>query len=222
MDNKVINKLTLIQENIKRLSIDNFLIPKVICVSKTFHIDKLKPLIDHGHYDFGENKVQEAILKWSKIKKDKLNLKLHMIGKLQTNKAKKAVELFDYIHSLDTTKLANALKKGENEFNKKLKYFIQINIGNEEKKSGIKKNEAKNFLSYCQKELDLDIIGLMIIPPNDGNTKKYFKEISELNSDLGLEHLSMGMSEDYELAIKFNSTFLRIGSAILGPRTVNE
>ena len=116
MDNKVINKLTLIQENIKRLSIDNFLIPKVICVSKTFHIDKLKPLIDHGHYDFGENKVQEAILKWSKIKKDKLNLKLHMIGKLQTNKAKKAVELFDYIHSLDTTKLANA-KKFEGKIN---------------------------------------------------------------------------------------------------------
>ena len=145
MDNKVINKLTLIQENIKRLSIDNFLIPKVICVSKTFHIDKLKPLIDHGHYDFGENKVQEAILKWSKIKKDKSNLKLHMIGKLQTNKAKKAVELFDYIHSLDTTKLANALKKGENEFNKKLKYFIQINIGNEEKNLELRKTKQRIF-----------------------------------------------------------------------------
>ncbi len=204
------------------MSTNNATDPQLICVSKTFSLTKLKPLIDYGHVHYGENKVQEAALKWAEIKKSNSNLKLHMVGKLQTNKAKKALELFDFIHSLDNMKLADVLKKRENESNKKLKYFIQINVGNEEQKSGISKNEAKSFFNYCKKELGLNVIGLMVIPPNDGNAKEYFEETSNLNSDLGLKHLSMGMSDDYELAIKFKSTFLRIGSAILGSRDFSK
>ena len=200
----------------------NSIKPEVVCVSKTFSIEHIKPLIDHGHKHFGENKVQEAEKKWNEIRKIKKELKLHMVGKLQTNKAKKAVEVFDFIHSLDSSKLANMLKKRETELKKKLFYFIQINIGEEIQKGGISPNEAKEFLKFCQTEVNLDVIGLMVIPPNDSNTEKYFEEISKLNFNLGLKHLSMGMSEDYKIAVKFKSTFLRIGSAILGPRAINK
>jgi len=185
-------------------------------------MQKLKPLIDFGHCHFGENKVQEASEKWSEIKETRKDLKIHMVGRLQTNKAKKAVRLFDFIHSLDSIKLADALKKSESEFNKKISYFIQINIGNENQKSGIYSKDAKDFLKYCIDEAKLNIIGLMVIPPNDENTVKYFQDTSNLNSELGLKDLSMGMSSDYELAIKFKATFLRIGSGILGPRNLKE
>tara|TARA_B100000287_G_scaffold29820_1_gene28032 strand:- start:2568 stop:3236 length:669 start_codon:yes stop_codon:yes gene_type:complete len=222
MTDESINKLTLIQDNIKKLRTNNLNKPEIICVSKTFSIDRLKPLINHGHFHFGENKVQEAEEKWSKIKKENLNLKLHMVGRLQSNKAKKAVQLFDFIHSLDNTKLADTLSKRELELNKKLSYFIQINIGNESQKSGISSESAKDFLKYCTKEINLNVIGLMVIPPNDNNPSRYFEKISKLNSNLGLEHLSMGMSSDYEAAVKFNSTFLRIGSGILGERNTNK
>ena len=222
MTDESINKLTLIQDNIKKLRTNNLNKPEIICVSKTFSIDRLKPLINHGHFHFGENKVQEAEEKWSKIKKENLNLKLHMVGRLQSNKAKKAVQLFDFIHSLDNTKLADTLSKRELELNKKLSYFIQINIGNESQKSGISSESAKDFLKYCTKEINLNVIGLMVIPPNDNNPSRYFEKISKLNSNLGLEHLSMGMTSDYEAAVKFNSTFLRIGSGILGERNTNK
>ena len=221
-DIKSINKLTLIQDNIKKIGINNFIKPEIICVSKTFSIDVLRPLIDRGHIHFGENKVQEAEKKWTKIKESNSALKLHMIGKLQSNKAKKAVELFDFIHSLDSAKLADVLKKRELELNKKISYFIQVNVGSESQKAGITADIVSDFLKYCSNEVKLNVIGLMIIPPNDNNTEKYFEKISKLNSDLGLKHLSMGMSSDYELAVKFSSTFLRIGSAILGARNTNK
>ena len=219
MSNETINKLKLIQHNIENLNY-NVSKPNIICISKTFSMQKLKPLIDFGHHHFGENKVQEASEKWSEIKETHKDLKIHMVGKLQTNKAKKAVRLFDFIHSLDSIKLADALKKSESEFNKKISYFIQINIGNETQKSGIYAKDAKDFLKYCIEEAKLNIIGLMVIPPNDENTARYFQDISNLNSELGLKNLSMGMSSDYELAIKFKATFLRIGSGILGPRNI--
>ena len=190
--------------------------PKIICVSKTFSIDKLNPLIEHGHRHFGENKVQEAIIKWSNLKKTNTNLKLHMVGRLQTNKVKKALGLFDFIHSLDSMKLADILKKYEQALSKKLSYFIQINIGNENQKSGILPKDAKSFARYCTEEINLNVIGLMVIPPNDDKTAEYFEKVSNLNSDLGFKELSMGMSADYLEAVKFNSTFLRIGSSILG------
>ena len=177
-------------------------------------------LINSGHNDFGENKVQEAEEKWQEILKINKNLKIHMIGKLQSNKAKKAVKIFNYIHSLDSIKLADVCKKSEDEFNKKISYFIQVNVGNETQKSGIPIKETKDFVKYCVEEKDLNVIGLMVIPPNDDNTEKYFKEVSDLNFNLGLKDLSMGMSSDYNLAVKYKSTFLRIGSAILGPRGV--
>ena len=221
MSDETINKLKLIQHNIESLNY-NVVKPNIICVSKTFSIQKLKPLIDFGHCHFGENKVQEAVGKWSQIKEEHKDLKIHMVGKLQTNKVKKAVRLFDFIHSLDSIKLADSLKKSESEFNKKISYFIQINIGNETQKSGIYAKDAKDFLKYCIEEAKLNIIGLMVIPPNDENTAKYFQDTLNLNSELGLKDLSMGMSSDYELAIKFKATFLRIGSGILGPRNLKE
>ena len=177
------------------------------------------PLIDYGHTDFGENKVQEAFSKWSEIKKIKSDLKLHMVGKLQSNKAKKAVEIFDYIHSLDSQKLADTLSKCQSEINKSINYFIQVNIGNESQKSGIPYNEVDSFYNYCSKEKNMNILGLMAIPPNDDNTAKYFQSLSELNYSLGLKELSMGMSSDYMTAIDFKATFLRIGSSIFGKRT---
>ena len=221
MNDEAINKLKLIQDNIKN-SNHNSSKPNIICVSKTFSMDKLKGLIDFGHHHFGENKVQEAEVKWTEIKKINTDLKIHMVGKLQTNKAKKAIKVFDFIHSLDNQKLADVLRKNEEESGKKISYFIQINIGNENQKSGISSKDAKDFLNYCSKENKLNVVGLMVIPPNDENTEKYFEEVSNLNSELGLKDLSMGMSSDYEIALKFKSTFLRIGSAILGPRSFKK
>ena len=218
MSNETINKLISIQENIKNSNVKNVNPAQVICVSKTFALSKLLPLIDYGHRHFGENKVQEAEAKWSEIKKNKKDIKLHMVGRLQTNKVKKAVKIFDFIHSVDSEKLADSLKKREIEINKKLSYFIQINLGNEVQKGGINKNEAKSFLDYCNGKLDMNVIGLMAIPPFDENPEKYFNDISSLNSKLGLKNLSLGMSNDYNLASKYGSTFIRIGSAILGER----
>jgi hypothetical protein len=177
------------------------------------------PLIELGHNHFGENKVQEAGTKWNQIKKEKNNLQLHMVGKLQSNKAKKAVEIFDYIHSLDSQKLADVLSKCQNEINKSINYFIQVNIGNESQKAGIQYNEVDEFYNYCTREKKMNIIGLMAIPPNDDNVEKYFKSLSELNSSLGLKELSMGMSSDYMKAINYKATYLRIGSAIFGERS---
>ncbi len=191
---------------------------KIIAVSKTFSLEQIKPLIDYGHDHFGENKVQEAKIKWAEQKKISKHLKLHMIGKLQRNKVKEAVQTFDYIHSLDNQKLADEIVKHQRNLNKKLQYFIQVNIGNEIQKSGISVNELDSFYNYCIKELNLKVIGLMVIPPNDMNTEKYFKSINELNQSLGLEDLSMGMSADYLKAVKYRSTFLRIGSSIFGSR----
>jgi pyridoxal phosphate enzyme (YggS family) len=191
----------------------------IIAVSKTFTLNHIRPLIDAGHSHYGENKVQEAISKWSVIKNEKQNLKLHMIGKLQTNKAKKAAQIFDYIHSLDNQKLADILAICEKNNNKPLKYFIQVNIGNELQKSGMPLNEVDAFYNYCTKEKNLDVIGLMVIPPNEVNSKKYFKALNEYNSSLELKELSMGMSADYEDAVTYNATFVRIGSLIFGSRT---
>ena len=221
MSDESINKLKLIQDNIKNLNY-NAGKANIICVSKTFPLEKIKPLIDSGHNHFGENKVQEALDKWSEIKKTNKDLKIHMVGRLQTNKVKKAINIFDFIHSLDSIKLADALKKSESDFNKKLSYFIQINIGNENQKSGIQTKDAKDFLKYCTDEAKLNVKGLMVLPPNDENMAKYFEDTSLLNSELGLKDLSMGMSSDYKLAIKFKSTFLRIGSGILGPREIKK
>ncbi len=191
----------------------------IIAVSKTFSIDHVQPLIDHGHNHFGENKVQEASAKWSEVKKLKKDLKLHMIGKLQSNKAKDALKLFDYIHSLDNQKLADTLSRHQSNLGKKLKYFIQINIGNEIQKSGLPVEELDDFYNYCINEINLKIIGLMVIPPNDENSEKYFKSLHELNKSLALKDLSMGMSADYINAIKHGSTFVRIGSSIFGKRS---
>ena len=203
-------------ENIKSL-INNSNV-KIIAVSKTFSYDHICPLVDYGHLHFGENKVQEAQSKWAEIKKNKPSIKLHMIGRLQTNKAKEAVMLFDYIHSLDNQKLANTLAKQENNLNKKLKYFIQVNIGNEKQKSGINIDVLDDFYYYCTRELKIDIIGLMVIPPNDGQEIVYFKKLMELNKLLGLKELSMGMSSDFKIALNYETTFIRIGTSIFGNR----
>ena len=208
------NKIKLNIASIKHIQKVN-----IIAVSKTFTIEHIKPLLDHGHHHFGENKVQEAISKWSEVKKKNENLKLHMIGKLQSNKAKDAVKLFDYIHSVDNQKLADALSKHQKNLNKNLKYFIQVNIGNEVQKSGIPVNELDAFYNYCVNEISLKIIGLMIIPPNEKHTEKYFKSLCELNKTLALENLSMGMSADYMEAVKNGSNFVRIGSSIFGSRS---
>ena len=191
----------------------------IIAVSKTFPIEHINPLIKHGHQHFGENKVQEALSKWIEIKRDNQNLKLHMIGKLQSNKAKDAVKLFDYIHSLDNQKLADSLAKHQLNLKKSLKYFIQVNIGNEMQKSGISVNELDPFYNYCKNEIDLNIIGLMVIPPNDNNPEKYFKSLHELNRSFALKELSMGMSADYIKAVDHGSTFVRVGSSIFGERS---
>ena len=191
----------------------------IIAVSKTFTYDHIKPLVDFGHIHFGENKVQEAESKWVKVKS--LNnppIQLHMIGKLQSNKAKKAVQIFDYIHSLDSEKLANALSKYEKQLNKNIKYFIQVNIGQETQKSGVDPGSVDEFYTYVTNKLNLNVIGLMAIPPADGNEDKYFKYLYEANASLELKDLSMGMSADYEKALNHKATFLRLGSSIFGNR----
>lgn len=191
----------------------------IVAVSKTMTIEHIKPLIDYGHQHFGENKVQEAISKWSDVKKKNENLKLHMIGKLQSNKAKDAVKLFDYIHSLDNQKLAETLAKHQTSLKKRLNYFIQVNIGKEIQKSGIPVGDLDSFYTYCKNEINLNILGLMVIPPNDNNPEKYFKFLNELNKSLALQDLSMGMSADYAEAIKYGATFIRVGSSIFGERS---
>ena len=213
----IVDRFEKIKLNIASLKSDKPV--NIIAVSKTFTLDHIKPLTNHGHNHFGENKVQEALAKWSDQKKENRNLKLHMIGKLQSNKAKDAVRLFDYIHSVDNQKLADVLAKQQKNFNKNLKYFIQVNIGNEIQKSGIPVGELDAFYNYCTNEIDLNIVGLMVIPPLDDNTEKYFKSLNELNKSLALENLSMGMSADYLEAIKNGSNFVRIGSSIFGPRS---
>ena len=212
----IVESFKKIQLIIKKIAINKPV--NVIAVSKTFPIEHIQPLIDYGHLHFGENKVQEAISKWAVPKKNNKVLKLHMVGKLQTNKAKDAIKIFDYIHSLDSQKLADILSRNQKEVNKSLNYFIQVNIGNESQKSGIPFNEVDEFYTYCRNENDMNILGLMAIPPNDDNTEKYFKSISELNYSLGLRELSMGMSSDYKLALNYKATYLRIGSLIFGNR----
>ena len=177
----------------------------------------IKPLIDYGHQHFGENKVQEALEKWSDVKNSKENIQLHMIGKLQTNKVKFAVKLFDYIHSVDNKKLAQKIADEQKKVNKKIKIFIQVNIGDEEQKSGLKKTEVSDLISFC-KEINLDVVGLMCLPPADDNSSFYFNEMNLLNRSFGLSELSMGMSSDYIEAAKNSATYLRIGSGIFGKR----
>ena len=215
--NIIIQRFNKIQSNIA--SIKPVKPVNIIAVSKTFPLEHIQPLVDHGHTHFGENKVQEASAKWSELKKDNQNLKLHMIGKLQSNKAKDAVKIFDYIHSLDSQKLADALAKHQKSLNKTINYFIQVNIGNEIQKSGIPVSELDPFYNYCAQVINLKIIGLMVIPPNDNNSEKYFKSLNELNKSLALKNLSMGMSADYIDAIKNGATFVRIGSSIFGARS---
>ena len=213
-----VNNLIKIQNQLKDLNEkrlkDN---TKIIAVSKTFPINKILPLIEHGHTDFGENKVQEAIEKWTDVKLNNDKIKLHMIGKLQTNKVKFAVKLFDYIHSLDSEKLAKKISDEQIKINKKIKIFIQVNIGSEDQKSGIKKNDISGLVSYCKK-INLDVIGLMCIPPINSNNEKYYEEMQLLNKNFSFRELSMGMSSDYLKASENSATYLRIGSSIFGQR----
>ena len=219
MHNTVKNLLD-IDNNIKvylnKLNINNN--PKIVAVSKTFKIDKILPLIEYGHIDYGENKVQEAVEKWTEIKKINSKVRLHMIGKLQTNKVKFAVQIFDYIHSVDSVKLAKKIADEQNKINKKIKIFLQVNIGDENQKSGINKNDVIQLVSYC-KEIDLDLIGLMCIPPANIDPEDYFEEMNKLNKTLDLSELSMGMSSDFLIAAKHYSTFVRVGSGIFGQRS---
>ena len=219
MHNTVKNLIDIknnINIHLNKLNIDNH--PKIVAVSKTFKIDKILPLIDHGHLDYGENKVQEAVEKWTEIKKTNSQLRLHMVGKLQTNKVKFAVQIFDYIHSVDSEKLARKIADEQNKINKKIKIFLQVNIGDENQKSGINKNDVSKLALFC-KEIGLDVIGLMCIPPVDNEPEVYFKEMNKLNKFLGFVNLSMGMSSDYLKATEYLSTYLRIGSSIFGSRS---
>ena len=204
--NDIINK--------KQLKTD----PKIIVVTKTFPLDKIIPLLKNGHIHYGENKIQEAEDKWNETKNHYKNLKLHMIGKLQTNKAKKAVKLFDYIHSLDNDKLASKLSHYQKELSKKIKLFIQVNLGNDKHKSGVMLNELNNFYNFCTKDLSLTVIGLMCLPPIDSNSEEYFKLLKKTAETLNLNELSMGMSSDFEQAVLNGSTYLRLGTLILGKR----
>ena len=215
--NNIVESFNKIKLNINKLQKKQEV--NIVAISKTFPIQHIKPLIDYGHNHFGENKVQEALSKWSEVKKNNSKLYLHMVGKLQSNKAKDASKIFDYIHSLDNQKLADILSNCEKNNNKMLKYFIQVNLGNETQKSGLPINEVEPFFNYCTKEKKLNVIGLMIIPPNDANTISYFKNINQLNSSIGLKELSMGMSADYEKAIAYGATFVRLGSVIFGKRS---
>ena len=194
--------------------------PEVIAISKTFKADKILPLLEAGHIHYGENKIQETEDKWVDLKKKYKNIKLHLVGKLQSNKAKKAVMLFDYIHSLDNVKLATKINQYEKQLNKKTKIFIQVNVANENQKSGVLLNELDSFYNYCKKNLALNIIGLMVLPPLDDDPSKYFKILRDKSIELNLKDLSMGMSSDYEKALSFNSTFIRLGTAIFGNRNV--
>ncbi len=210
-----------IQSEIKELLIKNNSQDRdlnIIIICKTFSMDKILPLIDAGHVHFGENKVQEAELKWKEVKEKHPNIKLHMVGKLQSNKVKAALDIFDYIHSVDNYKLAEKIVKYEKELNKKIKTFVQVNVGEESQKSGISPKNVNQFVNHCKNSLSLNIIGLMCLPPIDDNPEKYFLHLNQLRNQTDLCHLSMGMSNDYQTAIKCGSTFLRIGSKILGER----
>ena len=216
---KIVKNLIAIENNIKdqlnNLKKDK--LPKIIAVSKTFKADKIIPLIEHGHIDFGENKVQEANEKWNVLKSAHKNINLHMIGRLQSNKVKQAVKIFDYIHTVDSKKIAKKINDEMIKIDKKIKIFIQVNIGNEDQKSGVNKEDLLELFNYCV-ELNLNVIGLMCIPPADKNPEKYFEEINELNKNLNISELSMGMSNDYLDAIKYSATYVRIGSLIFGSR----
>ena len=217
----VVDKLISIKKETKAIITSSNTLGKnltIIAVSKTFSISDILPLINYGHCHFGENKIQEAKEKWTDIKNDFPNIKLHMIGKLQTNKVKFAVPLFDYIHSLDNLKLAEKISTEQNKINKKLKIFIQINIGNEDQKSGISEDQLDNFYKKCVEDLKLDIIGLMCLPPKNEDTENYFLKMKNLAKKKELNELSMGMSNDYLNAANSGSTFLRIGSKIFGER----
>ena len=216
---KAVQNLIYIQNEVKSIlnNKDNSKLPRIIAVSKTFELDKILPLINHGHLDFGENKVQEAVKKWTGIKNKKPEIQLHMIGKLQSNKVKFAVKLFDYIHSVDNEKLAKKIAEEQLILKKKIKIFIQINVGNESQKSGIDPNNVGNFLNYC-KNLNLNVIVLMCIPPESTDSKVFFEQMKELAKKYNQNELSMGMSADYLNAAQLNSTYIRIGSSIFGQR----
>ncbi len=219
MHNTVKNLIEIensIKIHINKLNINNN--PKIVAVSKTFKIDKILPLIEYGHNDYGENKVQEALEKWTEIKKIHPKIKLHMVGKLQTNKVKFAVQIFDYIHSVDNEKLARKIADEQNKTDRKIKIFLQVNIGDEDQKSGINKNELLQLFSFS-KEIGLNVIGLMCIPPVNIDPEDYFEKMNKLNKDLDLTELSMGMSSDYLKAAKHMSTYVRIGSSIFGQRS---
>ena len=213
-----VNNLISIQETLVK-RIKNFKQVNVIAVSKTFPIENVMPLIKHGHEHYGENKVQEAIEKWHNIKLDFKNIKLHMIGKLQTNKVKQAVQIFDYIHSLDSLKLAEKIDNEQSKVNKKIKIFIQVNIGNEIQKSGVSIENLKNFYLTCKTDLNLNIVGLMCLPPQNNSSIEYFTKMKKLLDDIDEKELSMGMSADFTEAAEHGSTFLRIGSSIFGQRS---
>ena len=206
-----------IKDKIDNLNLSEY-DPKIIAVSKTFSEQDILPLIEYGHFEFGENKVQEAQLKWSKIKEKHNNLKLHMLGKLQSNKVKNAVEIFDYIHSLDNLKLANKISNEIQKKTKEIKIFIQVNLGGESQKSGIHPSDLKSFYKQCI-ELNLNIIGTMCIPPDNQDPKPFFKDLLALNREINLSEISMGMTNDYLDALEYKSTFLRIGTGIFGQRT---
>ena len=218
---KTIENLNYIENQINskilKLNLNNYK-PKIIAISKTFKIDHIMPLIENGHCDFGENKVQEAINKWTEIKNKNKNIKLHMVGKLQTNKVKFVLPLFDFIHSLDNLKLAKKISEEQKKYENRPKIFIQVNIGNESQKSGIDKNELSDFYNLCIK-LNLDIVGTMCLPPIDNDPSIYFSEMKKISNFLNLTDMSMGMSEDYLKAIEYSSTYLRIGSKIFGARS---
>ena len=216
---KIVQNLIDIENRLKSSlgDVDQGSLPKIIAVSKTFKMDKISPLVEHGHLDFGENKVQEAIDKWTEIKASKPNIQLHMIGKLQTNKVKFAVKLFDYIHSVDSEKLAKKIADELLKVKRKIKIFIQVNIGDETQKSGINIDETNNLVVFCKK-LNLNVVGFMCIPPSDIDPSIYFEEMDKINKINNFKELSMGMSSDYIKAAQHNSTYLRIGSNIFGQR----
>ena len=221
MNHESVNKLTLIKSEINKkiLSLNlNDYFPNIIAVSKTFPLHIIEPLIQNGHTHFGENKVQEALTKWESIKQKNKELKLHMLGKLQTNKVKFAVGFFDYLHSVDNIKLAEKIANEQQKSNLKPKIFLQINIGNEEQKSGVSLNNLKELYELSIKDFNLNVIGLMCLPPENKDPKEYFSKTKQLNDELKLDQLSMGMSSDYLKAIEFKSTYLRIGSKIFGER----
>ncbi len=219
---EIVEKLKLINKKISKIISNNNLSksPEIIAISKTFNLEKITPLLKFGHIHFGENKVQEAENKWSQVKNTHKKLQLHMVGKLQSNKVKKAIQLFDYIHSLDSESLAKKISIQTKELNKKTKIFIQVNTGEENQKSGIYLNQLSDFYKFCVKELSLNVIGLMCLPPLDADTHEHFKILKEKSIELNLQDLSMGMSSDYENATINGATFLRLGTEIFGKRNI--